>query len=522
MECDKNMSFEECELAVLRSAVDKIEKQTGRKKIENPEVKEIINVVEGFLKKTKRICYGGTAINNILPINDQFYDKSVELPDYDFFSPNPLKDAKKLADIYFKKGFAEVEAKSGIHPGTFKVYVNYMPVADITYLVPELYNRIHNKSLLVSNIFYCPPDYLRMAMYLELSRPDGDISRWEKVLKRLTLLNKHYPLKGKNCKVEDIQRLFQYGSKNTMVSVGGGEMGQLRVPDDYIEEEEILENIEERIFKITKDTLIGQGCVFFGAFSNRLYLKNLNYLKNKQIPKVPDFDVLSEEPETAARILKERLEYNNIKNIKITKNPGVGEIIAPHYEVSVGPESIVFIYQPLACHSFNEINIKNQKIRIATLDTMLSFYLAFIFVDRPYYNTNRILCMSQFLFKIQQKNRLRQKGLLRRFSPDCYGVQSTLEKMREEKADMYRKLKNKNARGTKQWEWYFLRYIPSEYYMKNGKKKKKKKFKNKNKKKKKTNSKKNKKKNKTKKKREKKGLISQLISGGKRKTRKKI
>ena len=35
MECDKNMSFEDCELAVLRSAVDKIEKQTGRKKIEN-------------------------------------------------------------------------------------------------------------------------------------------------------------------------------------------------------------------------------------------------------------------------------------------------------------------------------------------------------------------------------------------------------------------------------------------------------------------------------------------------------
>ena len=32
MDCDKNMSFEECELAVLRSAVDKIEKQTGKKK----------------------------------------------------------------------------------------------------------------------------------------------------------------------------------------------------------------------------------------------------------------------------------------------------------------------------------------------------------------------------------------------------------------------------------------------------------------------------------------------------------
>ena len=61
-----------------------------------------------IFKKTKRICYGGTAINNILPINDQFYDKSVELPDYDF-SPQPLKDAKKLADIYFKKDLLKLK-----------------------------------------------------------------------------------------------------------------------------------------------------------------------------------------------------------------------------------------------------------------------------------------------------------------------------------------------------------------------------------------------------------------------------
>ena len=53
-------------------------------------------------------------------------------------------------------------------------------------------------------------------MYLELSRPNGDVSRWEKVLKRLTLLNKHYPLRGKNCSEEDIQRLFQYGSKDVL------------------------------------------------------------------------------------------------------------------------------------------------------------------------------------------------------------------------------------------------------------------------------------------------------------------
>ena len=191
MKCNNKMSFEECELAILRQAVDQAEAKEGKQLIKNPEIKEIIEIVESFLKTHKRICYGGTAINNILPFEYQFYDKSVELPDYDFFSPEPLKDAKHLADIYYKKGFTEVEAKAGIHAGTFKVFVNFIPVADITLLVPELYKRLSKESIVVSGIYYTPPNYLRMLMYLELSRPKGDISRWEKVLKRLTLLNKY-------------------------------------------------------------------------------------------------------------------------------------------------------------------------------------------------------------------------------------------------------------------------------------------------------------------------------------------
>jgi len=182
MDC-KKMSFEECELGILRQAIDKAENKEGRKKINNPEVAEIIKIVEDFLKTKKRICYGGTAINNILPEQDQFYDKEVELPDYDFFSPERMEDAKLLADIYFKKGFTEVEAKSGTHAGTFKVFVNFIPVADITYLVPELYKSIMKKAISVGGIYYSPPNYLRMLMYLELSRPSGDISRWEKSFK---------------------------------------------------------------------------------------------------------------------------------------------------------------------------------------------------------------------------------------------------------------------------------------------------------------------------------------------------
>ena len=65
---------------------------------------------------------------------------------------------------------------------------------------------------------YAPPNFLRMSMYLELSRPEGDVSRWEKVLKRLILLNKHYPLRGRSCDIDSVQRLFEYGMKPTIVN----------------------------------------------------------------------------------------------------------------------------------------------------------------------------------------------------------------------------------------------------------------------------------------------------------------
>jgi len=91
---------------------------------------------------------------------------------------------------------------------------------------------------------------------------------------------------------------------------------------------------------------------------------------------------------------------------------------------------------------------------------MLSFYLAFIYADRIYYDINRILCMSQFLFDVQQHNRLKQTGLLKRFSINCYGKQPTLESMRFEKTEKYEELKGK--RGSREFEEWFLRYIPYE------------------------------------------------------------
>lgn len=81
----KDLNFSECELAILRMAIDKADKKIGRRNVNSDEVRKIIKMVEQFISQKKLICYGGTAINNILPQEDQFYNKDVEIPDYDFF-----------------------------------------------------------------------------------------------------------------------------------------------------------------------------------------------------------------------------------------------------------------------------------------------------------------------------------------------------------------------------------------------------------------------------------------------------
>jgi hypothetical protein len=428
----KDLSFTDCELAILRMAVDKAEEKIGRRVVNSEDVQRMIDIVEEFIKRKKLVCYGGTAINNILPVEDRFYNKDIEIPDYDFFSQNALNDAKELADIYYKKGFIDVEAKSGQHHGTYKVFVNYIAVADITYLPSQIYSVIKNDAISVDGILYAPANFLRMSMYLELSRPAGDITRWEKVLKRLRLLNKNYYITDVNC--NDIK--FQ------------------RQMNNHVDQDKIYETV--------KTTLINQGVVFFGGFANILYSQYMPANLRKKIENIPDFDVLSHNPEQTSAIIKERLDDNGIKNVKIIKHPAIGDIIPEHSEVKIGNDSILFIYKPIGCHSYNILMYKGKKIKVATIDTMLSFYLAFLYANTPYYNefTDRILCMSKFLFDVQEKNRLAQKGLLKRFSITCYGHQPSIEEMKAEKAEKYKEFKKSDNK--KMFEEWFLNYKPDD------------------------------------------------------------
>ena len=431
-------TFEDKELEILRNAVDKIQKNQKRKEVNTPEIQDLVNIVEEFIVDKQLICYGGSAINNILPDDDQFYDKTIDIPDYDFFSKDALKHAKNLADIYHKKGYSEVEAKAGVHYGTYKVFVNYVPIADITQLDTEIFDILFNESITINNIKYASPNFLRMSMYIELSRPNGDVTRWEKVLNRLILLNKHYPIKSYMCKNINIRRTFidkKYNNKKNI------------------------------IFKNIKDALIREGCVFFGGFAFILYSNYMpKYFRQKNDNNI-DFDVISTNANKTAQYVKHTLESLGILNVKIIYHSNIGEIIPEHYEIQIHKDTVVFIYQSDACYSYNDYYDKKhkQKIRVATIDTILYFYLAFQFTSREYYDKERLVCLAQFLFLLQEKNRLKQFGLLKRFTETCYGEQETIKSIRTKKTNKYKQIQKtfkNNKKKSLEFDKWFLKYTP--------------------------------------------------------------
>jgi hypothetical protein len=431
-------SFEEKELKILRNAIDSATYEVGKKLVQSDTIKKIIEILEGFLRTHNTLCYGGTAVNNILPEQDRFYNKDIEIPDYDFFTPSAMEYATKLTNIYYKAGYEEVEAKSSVHAGTYKVFVNFIPIADITYLDKTLFKNLFKKAIKINAINYCPPNYLRMAMYVELSRPMGDVSRWEKILKRITLLNKNYPLKGELCKTIKFQR-------------------------DY----DGLDSDRDKLYEVCKSSFINQGLVFFGGYAASLYSQYMPKKERTQVNTIPDFDMLSENPISSALILKEQLNYEGFKNVVIRKKKPISEYVDDHCEIIVNNDAIAFIYKTVACHSYNIISLQGRKIKVASIDTILSFYLIFIYANRPYYDENRLLCLSEYLFKVQIKNRLEQRGLLKRFSVTCYGKQQTLEDIREEKVKIYDKVKNNElSRKSRLYNMNFFRYIPKEGFRK--------------------------------------------------------
>lgn len=388
------------------------QEQLARDDANNPAIKAVLALVEDFLESHRCMCYGGTAINNLLPPEDRFYDPKIDIPDYDFFSETPQLHAMELADIIAKAGFKSVEVKPGMHLGTFKVFADYTGVADISFLEKPIFERLWEDSVVKDGIHYVPPNFLRMSVYLEISRPRGDVSRWKKVYSRIQLLNKNYPIL---CPVNA----------------------------EKLSEEVLDDTIREKIERI----LVREKLVLLGFNASTIQEGK------KQKWKLP-LDVLSdkENHDELAEQFKSLFEGSTVKHLK-----EFGEILPACTDIQgKNGSTLIRIYETSACHSFHQLP---SGMRVASIPTLLQFFLAMLYGNddvRENIAEQRFICAAQHLVEMANDSGKRKYKILTPL--DCIGHQDSMIDMKVRKANMYERVsKDKSSQAYLQ---YFFSYDP--------------------------------------------------------------
>jgi len=384
----------------IEHLVRELEEENNRVAAADPGIKTSLSIVEKFLKTHPVLCYGGTAINNLLPEKDRFYNPETEVPDYDFFSKTPQEHSVIIANQLVAHGLKNVEVKPGMHIGTFKVFADFTGVADITQLTEDVFDRLWKEDIVREGIHYVPPNFLRMSMYLELSRPRGDVSRWEKVYKRLQLLNKAHPV---TCPKETADR-------HTEIT-----------PTQRKQIENLLKNEPVVLLAVTSAEI---------------------HMKEKWTTPI----ALLAEKEVIERLTKGEEVVVDEENDILPKRTTV---------VINGKKDFIRFYETTACHSYHTMT---NGVRVASIPTTLQFFFAYLYSDAHVKNTASVLCIAQRLVDIANSKPKRRFAILT--PKDCLGKQESFTEMKRDKADLYADLsKNKSS---PEFLEYFFSYNPMD------------------------------------------------------------
>jgi hypothetical protein len=407
------------QIEYIQKAASEAQRRMDMAAAHNPETQLAISVVESFLRKQNRLCYGGQAINAHLPSKYKFYDPNTNVPDYDFFTPNQEDDIVQLVKELRKSGFTEVSVRDGMHEGTVKVYVNFIPVADITQIDASVYELLYKNRAVFDGISYLDVNTLRMLMYLELSRPKGEVSRWEKVYERLLLLN-------------------------TFADKVKCDMHKRRLADSIITDEE---------HQTVVDFIINQRRVFCGtdiipyyrhSFSSGQRHHRNRWVFSKNRPLYFYSPDAKNDMEILNTMFKNQIGYKKFK-VKKVEGLGGGDLIPPMYIFIRNRKHFLIIFQETACHSYMSAPISGKDtIRLASIDTLITLYLALYLLKSKFVDLASFECLAKELIHISMDARARPQNFVFPFiSIQCSGKQTSLPSLIRQKIQRLQKTKKR-------------------------------------------------------------------------------
>lgn len=365
------------------------------KLMEFNKTRPIFSIVKTFISKRKLILYGGLAINELLPSKERFYDKYT-IPDYDCFSPNAKKDAIDLAKILNKHKFPYIEVKPAQHDGTYKVYVDFVGVADITQMDNVFYNSLLTQCIKSKDksLFYIPPEYIKYGLYLEMARPDGSLYRWEKIYGRSILFLKEYP-----------------------------DTFNLQFDTHKIE----YDNLEKKMVNILKKNKY----LIIGSFGVDILTEKKHSRINNTWSK---FQILNEKPEDIMYLIIDLLNLNSndykwnysaIKYVGVLSNTLCLKIYDIKKNIEINLLSITETGH--YCYSY----VKKNNFIVGTGFTILTFLYAYLL---EYKIQTNLLLYNDTKYLVTLINKwIKNKDIDDKFITDCYGTEKTLSDIRKNK-----------------------------------------------------------------------------------------
>ena len=399
----------------LTSAIQRAETKLNYEMAHDGELLLALEIVHEFLKKKRRVCYGGTAMNAILPVEKRFYQTDYDLPDYDFFTPEIEDDIEDLVHMLKEAGFKDVFHKMGIHEGTKKILVNFTPIADITYISSSIYKVFYKRSIVREGVHYTDPEILRMMMYLELSRPKGMVSRWGKVYERLQLINEEFPV------------MRSVGFTRREKGKGGAAKGAAKGAATPLPAE-----LRDQVFSFCIEN---QRSVIIGDLDT-FYTRAIGNTKS------PEFNIetyrgiigwLTPNLKEDAKKLQSLL--GGAPTCRIFLHPAKSEIVSEYVEVTYKGVPAALLIQENACHSYLSFPVRDgRSISIASLDTLITLYYSIaIFTMKARHYIPKIESRIAKFVTLAEKNRVAKNPKIPAFPIICHGYQKGFSTLLKEK-----------------------------------------------------------------------------------------
>ena len=185
----------------IKLTKDLAEKILFQHDYQKDSILDCLEIVHNYIAQHDLILTGGMAIDFALrKANAEPLYPDDKLPDYDFFSPNFHINAYQLGQVLAKK-YDNVSTIRGRHVSTMRVRMNFISVADITYIPLILYDKI--PTIKYEGIRIVHPWYQMIDQHKALSLPFEEPpmetiigKRWKNDLLRYEMLYNTYPVKS--------------------------------------------------------------------------------------------------------------------------------------------------------------------------------------------------------------------------------------------------------------------------------------------------------------------------------------